>query len=229
MIDPIIQDEQVLINSIMCKLPPVPFVTDQIDCAIKIAKKYLSGVVRNYDKSDNIYLHSLRVANTITGYAVATSQNGFFKYELVIIALLHDILEDVPNSNELQKDLQKFTTVQNTIIDGIKALTNDEEKIELFGRSKYMRMKFVEIFNKDKELFAVKLADRIDNLSCLSTIPDTHDYKKDVVKGKLFINNYLLETVIIDNNLRLAKIYVPDNYRHLYDKLLILLNSEFKF
>ena len=158
------KDEQVLVNTIRINLPVgIPFVEQQVQTAINISKKYLEGVKRKYDTSDNMYLHSLRVAVGASEYANSISKNGFHRYDLVIIALLHDVIEDA-DSPELRQELNVFKTLgNNKILEGIEALTNNEKEIHKLGKSKYMNVKFNQLAQGNKDFMAVKLIDRLDN------------------------------------------------------------------
>ena len=111
MIRTISKDEQALINTIEGNLPlGSPFITAQVTMALGLAKKYLSNQKRKYDIGDNIYLHSLRVAVDASKYALTISENNFYRYDLVVIALLHDIIEDA-DCAELRQDLNEFRTI----------------------------------------------------------------------------------------------------------------------
>lgn len=224
MIRKISKDEQLLINTISANLPPAnEYIAKQITLARDIAKKYLEDKTRIYDKEDNIYLHSLRVAAEVAEFAKNTSDSPLsFKYDLVIIALLHDVIEDA-DSPELREELNAFRTLGgNRIVDGIISLSNDEEKIKEVGRSKYISMKFGEL-KKDNDLFTVKLIDRLDNLVCLSLL------KMSDREQELFVNNYLLESLIVYNNLCMSNFYPNNNSVRYYQEFSNLLISEYKF
>lgn len=219
-----IRDPQVLINSIMEELPQVPLIVNSVYKGIAIAEKYLTKVTRLYDTEDNMYLHALRVALRTAQYAKQTSNQMYFKYELIIIALLHDLLEDA-DSPEVQQDLQIFKSTNNNIMNGIISLTNDNVEIAGMGTGKYMGIKFTKLLKQDEDLFLVKLFDRLDNLISLPAIKKTELYNEDAEKGELFIRNYYLETQNIVLNLALAKMIIPDNIYMIYNELLLLLNS----
>ena len=223
MIRKISKDEQLLLNTLSINLPQENvFVSTQVTAAVGIAKKYLESVSRKYDTEDNMYLHALRVAVDVSEIAKKNSENGFFRYDLVIIALLHDVIEDA-DCPELQQELGVFRTLgKNTILDGINALSNDENKLAELGKAKYMSMKFTEL-SKNLDLFTVKLMDRIDNLACLALL-DNGDKEQS-----LFISNYLLQTLVIYNNLCMQDFYVDNSiYKH-YNEMVTMILSDFKY
>ena len=215
------KDEQALITTLYTNLPTDNFmVCEQVKIALGIAKKYLSGVARKYDVEDNMYTHALRVALDASIYAKSISESGFYRYDLVIIALLHDVIEDV-DSSELRKDLEAFRMPnnQNKILEGIFALTNNDGKIAEIGKAKYMVSKFNELSKGPKEIFAIKLMDRIDNLTCLSLL-DRTDNEQD-----LFSSYYLASTQLIFDELSIADYVVPNSTYIYYNELISILNK----
>ncbi len=224
----IIKDEQVLINSIMANLPAIPLVVETVQKAINIAKKHLGSVKRKYDTQDSIYLHSLRVALEVSQYAKDNSTNMFFMYQPIVIALLHDIIEDA-DSKQLRKELDVFKSANNAVLESIKALSNNEKEIAKLGRSKYMVLKFFELAKMEKELLLIKLIDRLDNLKSLPLINDTEEYKADPEKGELFKERYLLETLNIYLNFNLGKVVIDNDIYKYYNQLVTLVVSDTKF
>jgi (p)ppGpp synthase/HD superfamily hydrolase len=212
-------DEQALINSIKENLPTSStLVYEYVDRAIQISKKYLEKVLRKYDKEDNIYLHSLRVALEVAKHCKNTSNELFYNYDPILVALLHDVIEDTPENkqDELLNDLEVFRTLGvNKVLAGIKALTNSNENLEKYGKAKYLGLKITkELFDVNIEWFLIKLIDRLDNLSSL-----------DKVTNEMFKRNYLLETRVILNELQLANKIIPNNIFSYYNEILKILNS----
>ena len=196
----IITDEKMLENSINFLLPANHgIVTDYIARAMDISKRYLSGIKRRFQTEDSMYTHALRVALTVAERSSKISETHFFLYQPIIVALLHDVIEDA-DCEELRKELEFFRTKDNYVLNGILALTNSSEGIKQYGRSKYMNMKFSELAKGDRDIFYVKLADRVDNLTCLSTIQDTEEYQNKKREAELFRRNMLLESLSIYQN-----------------------------
>jgi (p)ppGpp synthase/HD superfamily hydrolase len=220
MIRSISKDEKLLRNTILSNLPTGnAFVGGQVELAIDIAKKYLTDVKRKYDTGDNMYLHALRVAVDVSDYAGKFGDN--YRYDLVIIALLHDVIEDV-DSPELRQALTEFRTGKNTVLEGILALTNDEEKLAELGKSKYMSVKFNDL-SKNSDLFAIKLMDRIDNVASLKLL-NTSEKEQE-----LFVRSYLLETLVIYNNLCMNDFAVTNEAYKYYNELVTMIISDYKF
>lgn len=215
-----LKDEKLLINTIFSNLPMgVPGMELRVTDTINLAKKYLSDKSRIYETDDNIYLHSLRVAVKVSEYAKKISQNGFFRYDLIMIALLHDIIEDA-DCPDLRAHLEIYRDYgSNSILKGINALTNDNNKIQEIGRSKYMGMKFIEL-SKNTDLFLIKLLDRLDNLSGLSSLDKSNE------EQRLFSANYLLESLMCLQSLYLDNYVVPNVIYDVYDEFVSLLNKQ---
>jgi len=220
MIRKISKDEQALINTIKSNLPmAAPYINAQVDTAIDIAKKYLSDKNRKYDTGDNIYLHSLRIAVDASKYANVVSEMPMHRYDLIVIALLHDVIEDA-DCEELRQDLRVFKG-NDTIMNGILALTNDDQKISEIGRSKYMSTKFSALSKGNKDIFAIKLMDRIDNLACIKLL------NMEEKEQALFASKYLLESLVIYNNLCMNDYIVPNELFTYYNELVTMLISEY--
>ena len=215
-----LRDEKILINTIFSNLPMgVPGMELKITETIKLAKKYLEDKERNYQIGDNIYLHSLRVATKASEHAKKISMNGFFRYDLIIISLLHDILEyaDCPDLRANLEIYRDYGT--NAILHGIEALTNNDKKVEEIGRTKYMSMKFFEL-SKNTDLFLIKLLDRLDNLAGLEILDMSS------TEQELFRKAYLLESLVCLQNLYLDKYVVPNVIFSVFNDFTSHLNKQ---
>ncbi len=217
----IIKDKEYLKNEIMRQLPNNEKIKQEVSYTISLVEKHLYSVSRDYDKEDNIGIHSLRLAIEVIKYIKRMYTEDHFKYELVIIALLHDIIEDVP-LKLLKDDLSPF---KYNIFKGIHLLTNIPEKENAMGRSMYMKEKFKTLLDTDIELFLIKILDRVDNISCYPFIRTTEEYAKNPKLGELRITSYLLETTLIYNNLLLTKSNIPSIIDVELDQLISLING----
>lgn len=217
----IIKNKEYLKNEIMRQLPNDEKIKQEVSYAISLVEKHLYSVSRDYDKEDNIGIHSLRLAVEVIKYIKRVYTEDHFKYELIVIALLHDIIEDVP-PNILIDDLSPF---KYSIFKGIVQLTNIPEKENAIGRSIYMRDKFKHLLDADVELFLIKVLDRIDNLSCYPFIRTTEEYLKNPKLGEMRITGYLLETSLMYNNLLLTKSNIPSIIDLEMNKLISLIDG----
>jgi (p)ppGpp synthase/HD superfamily hydrolase len=226
----VLLDEDQLRNSINFLLPAVPIVVDHVERAMEISKKYLSNVKRTYNVEDNMYLHSLRVALKVAERCSVVSEKGFFKWQPIVVALLHDVLEDA-DCSELRQDLLVFRSTDSYVMNGIHSLTNSEDGIKEFGRSKYMNLKFSELINGDRDIFYIKLADRVDNLKCMKLIENTDLYKNNPELGKMFKTNYFLESMVVNQQFKIsgATDKMHESVLPLYREFSILLNTGEKF
>ncbi len=226
MVKEIITDAQLLKNSINYLLPASEIVCREVQEAYRIAEKYLAGIKRKFHIDDNTYLHSLRVALRVAQWCKENcDSDSFFPYRPIIVALLHDVIEDA-DSPELRKDLEVFKSIDNYIINNILTLTNSEGDIVKYGKSKYMVMKFSTLMRTSNELFMIKLADRLDNLKSLSTIEDTKEYVINKKEAKLWKKKYLLETYAVYLNTINSSQVINQTVFPVFNELAILLNEQ---
>lgn len=103
--------------------------------------------------------HPFRVASTLS---ICYEAHGCTKDENVIIAsLLHDTIEDTGATYEMIKEM-----FGSDVADLVQAVTSDEEELKRLGKTKYLIQKMT---NMSQRELAIKLADRLDNVSDLST------------------------------------------------------------
>lgn len=104
------------------------------------------------------YIHPLKVAHDLL--------KKWSSYEAIIIALLHDIIEDCPDIQE--KDLEEIFGVKIlTIIKRLTKITNSGEKMPIDD--------YLSIIAQDPLAIEVKAQDRINNIA--STYFTNHDKK----------------------------------------------------
>lgn len=103
--------------------------------------------------------HPFRVASILSlGYEI----HGCVDDENVIIAsLLHDVIEDTSATYEMVQKM--FGT---DVADLVQAVTSDKEELKRLGKTKYLIQKMI---NMSQRELVIKLADRLDNVSDLST------------------------------------------------------------
>lgn len=125
----------------------------------------------------------VHLSNVAMEILLASERTENFDGEFAIqLALLHDVLEDTPTPYE---ELEK--TFSKSVAEGVLALTKnadldkDEKMMDSLNRIKKL----------PKEVWAVKLADRITNLQP----PPAHWYEEKIKK-------YKLEAEIIRHELR---------------------------
>jgi guanosine-3',5'-bis(diphosphate) 3'-pyrophosphohydrolase len=149
---------------------------------------------RKFNGEPYVY-HCIRVADTIKEYSN-------YNEILVIVALLHDILEDTDTTfneikNEFNIDIAKM----------VQSLTNDKKEIERMGKTEYLALK-INTLNRDELL--VKLADRLDNIQDLSH----NDWSIKYAKQTQYVFFDVLDKKILNDNhfVLLSKIKEKINY-----------------
>jgi (p)ppGpp synthase/HD superfamily hydrolase len=183
------KDATVLENSILGKMPPTPLIVDMTQEAIRVAKKHLSEVKRPHSE-DTVYLHSLRVANRVADYVTKTTQKIFFDYELVIVAILHDIMEHSTYSKEeLDKDLKTFVKApDNSTINLIERVSKDSVKEGELGSTKYAFYHLAQCFKEGDKPFVIKLVEKLDNIHSLIVDESEETEVKTLSKEKYFLS-----------------------------------------
>jgi (p)ppGpp synthase/HD superfamily hydrolase len=122
--------------------------------ALAFATKAHSGQTR----SDNTpYVeHPQRVAKTILDFKKSKNLD-----QLISAAYLHDTIEDTDTTFE---DLKKM--FGGLVAEIVMELTSDKEKIKELGKTEYLAQKMTGMSSYS---LAIKLADRLDNVSDLKT------------------------------------------------------------
>jgi len=121
--------------------------------------------------------HPRRVASYVVMY-----KDSYQIEDLMIIALLHDVLEDTTATYEQIRN--KFGKM---IADTVLEVTSDGEEMALMGGKRlYLAEKMV---NMSSYALVIKLCDRLDNVSDLD--PMGADFKKRYIKE----TNYILDEI----------------------------------
>jgi guanosine-3',5'-bis(diphosphate) 3'-pyrophosphohydrolase len=135
--------------------------------ALEFARKAHSGQTRS-DKSPYIE-HPIRVAGNIEQFKKSHNIDA-----LISAAYLHDTMED---SDTTFEDLEKL--FGGLVASLVKELTSDKNKIEVMGKTEYLIHKMK---GMSSWALAIKLADRLDNVSDLKTAKNPawrHKYRKE--------------------------------------------------
>lgn len=125
-------------------LPPHPVIDD----AWAFAREAHRGRLR--DESEPYFLHAVRVARTVVEDFVVTDP------EVVAIALLHDVLQDVPVEHGYFRG--RFGS---RIYNGVRTLTKDGRLAGGEREARYLTT----LDHASPDILTVKIADRVDNLT----------------------------------------------------------------
>lgn len=129
---------------------------EEIKLALLKAEQLHKKQVR--DNGDPYVLHPLRVANILADELNIKDKNT------IILALLHDVLEDTEITEEEIKELFGVK-----ILEYLQLLTKtDDYKEDIDRQKKY----FWHLKRAPKKVQVVKLADRLDNMRDLENCPD---------------------------------------------------------
>ena len=102
--------------------------------------------------------HCIRVAKTVRKYHL----DNVAMEDLVVVALLHDTLEDTDTTYE---ELAELFGAE--VADMVRNLTNDENEIKLIGKPAHLAKKILLLTPSE---LLVKLADRLDNVANMAEL-----------------------------------------------------------
>jgi (p)ppGpp synthase/HD superfamily hydrolase len=122
-------------------------------------------------------IHPIRVAEIIKQHKKSHKLN-----ELVSAALLHDTLEDTNTSEQELK-----IAFGSLVVSLVKELTSDKEKSKI-NKKEYLTTKML---NMSSWALAIKLADRLDNVSDLFSCND-EKFKQKYIKD----TDYILKNLV---------------------------------
>jgi len=146
--------------------------------AEEFARKRHEGEVRKFN-GEPYFNHVKRVAENVREFKKSHNQD-----ELIAAAFLHDVLEDTEtNYFEIEEN---FGDLVASIV---KELTNNRSKIEFFSKGKYLGKKMANPKKMSNWALAIKLADRLDNVSDLKTA--SPEFCKEYSEQTFFIMDYL--------------------------------------
>lgn len=162
--------------------------TEIVKKALKFAKEKHEGQFRA-DKKTPYITHPMRVAKILKKFKKSHRID-----ELVAAALLHDTLEDTETGiNELRENFGE--TVALLVIE----LTNNPLEIQKLGKTKYFCKKLSSSDEISSWALAIKLADRLDNISDLKNLPKSKKWVKAYKKQTEDILVYLEKNRILTN------------------------------
>ena len=102
-------------------------------------------------------IHPARVAKNVAEFYLENENFSLTKTELVVAALLHDVLEDTDCSREEIEML-----FSKKVADVVQELTSDDAEIARIGKGPYLEAKIAQL---SADAFFIKLLDRMDNVS----------------------------------------------------------------
>lgn len=139
---------------------------DLLTRAKALVKQRIPGTRKGSDEP--AYIHSTRVSDALARFG--------YSDEVVIAGMLHDIVEDGATTLENLRDFG----FGERILDLVDLCTHDEE-IE-GGDARWVKMMAGLIDAKDKQAWAIKLADLTDNMKSSDTL--TADRQKFMREAK---------------------------------------------
>ena len=124
------------------------------------------------------HLHPVRVARYVAEWG--------FESDVVIAALLHDVLEDCEISKE---DIEKtFNSEVSDMVDTVTNLNQDLKDMEGLTQEEIQALSDAKLqkYMSDRALY-IKLADRLDNLNTIDCLPKERQIKKALHTREIII------------------------------------------
>ena len=186
-----------------------PF-TDKLKEAILYADKIHKKQKRK--GSDMPYInHPIAVMENVLKY----SKHSDNLESLLIIACLHDVLEDAEDKEKAASDI--FEKFGSKILFGVMELTSDKTMQHELGKEKYLALKMTEM---SSDILTIKLCDRLSNVNDLES-SNNKEFIAKYRKESTGILRYLLDNrelndiqkkIIKDIGAKLLNIKVEDDY-----------------
>lgn len=157
---------------------------DVEQAALSFATEKHAGQARKYSGVPYIS-HPTRVGQTLREYG--------YPPEVVAAGYLHDVLEDTSATEEELRSI-----FGDRVTNLVKEVTNDKEKMADLGKGAYQAQKITSLSRCAR---AIKLADRLDNVQDLRTIPDKTFAKRysyetlDMIKALWSTSGYLSPSI----------------------------------
>ncbi|NRA74023.1 MAG: bifunctional (p)ppGpp synthetase/guanosine-3',5'-bis(diphosphate) 3'-pyrophosphohydrolase [Rickettsiales bacterium] len=126
----------------------------KLPLAIEFAKKAHAGQKRA--SGEDFFTHPLAVASILASLSMDSLT--------IIVALLHDVVEDTKISLEEVREL--FGSKVASLVDGVTKLTKIEGKSESISQAENFK-KLIIAISKDIRVLIIKLADRLHNMQTL--------------------------------------------------------------
>ena len=148
---------------------------------IQSAVNILVDVLGSKSRMDNTPtpLHSINVALKCISYY------KLYDKEMIVAALLHDIVEDSYISVEkVEKD---FGAEVAYLVDGLTKFSFEEENITKAEREAASLLKLILYAQKDIRILLIKFVDRIDNLQSIYAAQDMQIYIKSKEAEKIYV------------------------------------------
>ena len=164
---------------------------DPVEEALKFATRMHEGQYRT--NGEPYISHPIRVAHNVEKYKNSKDLNI-----LKMAAYLHDTIED---TNATYEDLA--TLFGSTVASIVLELTTDKDMKAEIGKTRYLEIKM-----KNMSSWAIKLCDRLDNISDLSICSE--EFRKRYTEETIAIIEYVLQ----NRNLSKTHIHIIKDIVH---------------
>ena len=140
----------VLEKGILEKLPPIPYIVDQVGAAMEWLKS---------EKEETEYLKALRTALKVTDYTVLNSNVNFFKTHLIVASLLSGIPEATKNEK-----FKIFDSASKSVEKTLEKIVVDPVAQEKRGCFKSLVLCMAPLVNENQDYLAVMLLGILEDL-----------------------------------------------------------------
>lgn len=199
---------ELLEKSILELVPPVPYVVDQIDAAMKWVKE---------EKEEGEYLKALKTALKVAEYAAKVSNPSFYKTHLIIASLLSNINEPL-----VSEKFKIFDTASKSVEKTLKAITIDPKLQEEKGCFKALILHMVPLIKTDQDYVVVMLCGILEDLEEISNVMHKADVKSPITREDYVI---LLGYSMVISSLYQSKQDILNDTATVLNNIQIILNN----
>ena len=199
---------ELLEKSILELVPPVPYVVDQVDAAMRWVKE---------EKEEGEYLKALKVALKVAEYAAKVSNPSFYKTHLIIASLLSNVENPMENSK-----FSTFDTASKSVEKTLKAITIDPKVQEDRGCFKALTLHLVPLLKVEQDYVAVMLCGILEDLEEIASVMQKANTKTPITREDYVI---LLGYSMVVSNMYQAKQNILNDTATILNNIQIILNN----
>ena len=199
-------------ESIMEKLPQIPYVLDQVGEALAWACDVMDEGEFNL---------TLKITDEVAAYVAKISDPNFYKTHLVLAS----ILSAIPDACA-EKRFEAFITSSGATERAVRKLGMEKEEVEEKGCFRSLLLHLATVAAEDEHLFAVALIGIKNSLQEIVS-----GIKQAEVKTPITSADYItiLGYAWVMANLRMANLKMLDSTYKIYNDILVILNNDVNY
>lgn len=199
---------ELLEKSILELVPPVPYVVDQVDAAMKWVKE---------EKEEGEYLKALRTALKVAEYAAKVSNPNFYKTHLIVASLLSNVADPINNEK-----FKIFDTASKSVEKALKSITIDPKLQEEKGCFKALILQIVPLLKVEQDYVVIMLCGILEDLEEISRVMHKAGVKSPITREDYVI---LLGYSMVITSLYQSKQNILNDTATVLNDIQIILNN----